>query len=249
MFVARTFRRPAYRLYQLAWAGLDWLYPHHCGGCDQPGARWCATCQSNLKQVTGSFCQICGQPEKISSLHPKLGVCPVCEKTPPPYIALRSWAIYNGSIRKAIHHLKYQGDMALGETLACFLVEKLQSLNWPVDMIVPVPISRMRRRKRGYNQAALLALPLAMGCEIGYSSRALIKVCETPSQVGLNPVERKENVASAFIAVKELVLGKNVLVVDDVATTGATLEACSRVLLDAAAHSVYCLTLARATPE
>jgi competence protein ComFC len=142
--------------------------------------------------------------------------------------------------------MKYVGDMALGEILSRPLVEMLGILSWPIDLVVPVPIGRARQRERGYNQAALLAYPLALCTGIPYRAKALRRKRETRSQVGLNQMERKQNVADAFMAVRELVNGKNVLVVDDVTTTGATLYACAQALLDSGSRSVYGITLARA---
>jgi ComF family protein len=122
----------------------------------------------------------------------------------------------------------------------------LASLSWPIEIVVPVPIGRARRKERGYNQAALLAYPLALCSEIPYQSHALSRKRETRTQVGLNPLERKLNVADAFVAAREFVEGKSVLVVDDVTTTGATLNACAQALISAGARLVYGLTLARA---
>ncbi len=124
----------------------------------------------------------------------------------------------------------------------------LNSLDWDIDVILAVPLGVARRKERGYNQSALLAIPLSLGSSKTYESRALIKIRETQSQVGLSWMQRRENVKEAFHARKEYVNGKSVLVVDDVTTSGATLEACTHALLDAGARQVYCLTLARAAP-
>lgn len=240
MFVSGTLRRPAYRLYQLAWAGLDWLYPPQCGGCGQPGSRWCANCERALRLIGPPVCLLCGLPLQTN------GICPDCQEFPPPFTALRSWAVYNGPLRKAFHRLKYEGDLALGETLSRPLGVLLASLSWPIEIVAPVPIGRARRKERGYNQAALLAYPLALCSGIPYQSHALGRKRETRTQVGLNPLERKLNVADAFIADREIVEGKSVLVVDDITTTGATLNACAQALHGAGARSVFGLTLARA---
>ena len=240
MLVPGTLGRPAYRLYQLAWAGLDWLYPPHCGGCEQPGSRWCQDCQNEVKLVSHPVCEYCGQILKAA------GVCRSCQQFPPHYSAMRSWAVFDGPVRTALHRLKYNRDVALGEVLARPLIDQLNGLKWRVDLITPVPLGKTRRAQRGYNQAALLAWPLALGCGITYRPQALMKVRETRTQVGLTLTQRRENVAEAFRAKAAEVSGKRILVVDDVTTSGATMEACATALLSAGAERVYGLTLARA---
>jgi ComF family protein len=136
--------------------------------------------------------------------------------------------------------------VALGEILARPMIDCLSQTIWKVDMVVPVPISLSRRAERGYNQAALLARPISLRFGLKYCPQALIKSRETRSQVGLTVEERQSNVHGAFVAGKRIVEGKNILVVDDVTTSGATLNACGQALQMAGANEVYCLTLARA---
>jgi competence protein ComFC len=241
MFLPKAVGKPIYKFYKLAWAGLDWLYPPLCGGCGSSGSRWCSSCCKNTPLIPDSICRKCGEILKSP------GECNHCQDYPPSYIASRSWAVFNGSIRNALHRLKYQGDIALGEILARPLVGMLNSWNWDIDVITAVPLGVARRKERGYNQSALLAIPLSLGSSKTYESRALLKIRETRSQVGLSLTQRRENVDEAFHARYNYVNGKSVLVVDDVTTSGATLEACSHALLDAGARQVYCLTLARTT--
>lgn len=232
--------KPAYRLYQLAWSALDWIYPPHCGGCGTPGARWCETCAFRVQLITGPLCPDCGQPQ------PAKKSCSRCSVNRPAWRAARSWAAYGDSLANAIKRLKYGGDIALGEILAAPLIPFLATLNWPVDIITPVPVGLARREERGYNQASLLGRPIALGSGIPYRPNLLTKQKETRSQVGLSFADRQRNVAGAYTATREHALDKYVLVVDDVMTSGATLEACTQALLEAGAAAVYCLTLARA---
>jgi ComF family protein len=145
-----------------------------------------------------------------------------------------------------MHRLKYQGDLALGEALAQNLVALFRNLAWQVDLVTAVPLGVARRKERGYNQAALLAFPLALACGIPYRAKALQKVRQTRTQVGLNVAQRYQNVEGAFRAERTVVAEKRVLVVDDVTTSGATIRVCSSALLEAGARQVYGLTLARA---
>ncbi len=136
--------------------------------------------------------------------------------------------------------------MALGDVLARPLIEIFQQNAWPVNLVTPVPMGLSRRKQRGYNQAALLAWPLALSCGLPYTPKALTKVRDTPSQVGLNLAQRHANVAGAYQACPERVSGKAVLLIDDVTTSGATIQSASVALLAAGARQVYGLTLARA---
>jgi ComF family protein len=125
----------------------------------------------------------------------------------------------------------------------------ISSLGWQVDTVVAVPLGRKRMQERGYNQVALVARPLAALSGYDYYPGALVRVRDTRSQVGLNPRERRENVRDAFASNPRLVSDRIILLMDDVATTGATLAACSRALLASGAKSVYALTIARALPR
>ncbi len=236
--------QPVYRLYRLIWLGLDWIYPPECGGCGKPYARWCKDCQAGTRLVSGPVCERCG----VSLRSP--GVCSVCLNSPPAYTAIRSWAVYTGAIRKAIHKLKYQGDISLGQALATPMIELLHQLDWSIDMVTPVPGSLARKKMRGYNQASLLALPIALSCRVQYRPGALTKIRDIPSQVGLSMKARHKNVQAVFQARnKDLVAGKSILVIDDIVTSGATMKACAQALLDQGAGQVYGLTLARAVLE
>ena len=231
------------RLYSLYWDLLDLLFPPACGGCNKPGVRWCVNCQSQAKVIRPPFCDICGQP--IASGHQ----CQRCQKNRPTITAIRSWAEFDGPVRNALHGLKYHKNIGLGIALSQHLVNLLQTLNWVIDLVVPVPLSRERKRQRGYNQADLLAKPLAYRLQSAYHPKVLFRVRETRSQVELSLSERRENVKDAFRSDPQQVNKKRVLVIDDVTTTGSTLDACASALFAAKAKSVYGITLARATPK
>ena len=139
--------------------------------------------------------------------------------------------------------------MALGDALAVPISRFVDSLGWSFDVVVPVPLGEKRMKERGYNQVALIAKPLSLSLGRIYHQAALKRRRETKSQVGLSAVERRQNVHDAFIADSRIVRGKSVLLMDDVATTGATLSSGAEALLQAGASQVYAITVARALPH
>jgi ComF family protein len=149
-------------------------------------------------------------------------------------------------VRQALHNLKYRRDIGLGEALTPQLSEFAAGLNWPIDLVVPVPLARRRQKGRGYNQVGLIARPLSMALGLAYETGALDRCLETRSQVGLTKAERHENVRDAFRAARRRVSGRTILLIDDVATTGATLSSCAAALLAGGATEVFALTVARA---
>jgi competence protein ComFC len=233
--------RPSYRFVQWFWAAIDLLYPPMCGGCKSRGVRWCEDCQKKVLIITPPICGSCGQPQKNQ------GLCSQCIGDPPAYQALRSWGVFSGPLRRVLHQIKYYHDRGLGEVLSRHLILYLKQLNWEIDLIVPVPLGLTRLKERGYNQSDLLAHPLAMGSGIPYDKKALSRIRDTQSQVGLSATQRKSNVDGAFKADPLRVSNQSILIVDDVTTSGATIKACAVALLEADAKLVYGLTLARST--
>lgn len=233
-------QRQVLHLHRLFWAGVDWLFPPCCGGCDRSGSRWCEVCDQSVHLLQPPYCRICSEPTNGAEL------CRRCRKQLPGFASLRSWAIFEGPVKNALHKLKYRRDLSLGLVFGQRLARLYRRLGWAVDLVVPVPLGKEREAERGYNQAALMARPLALECGLNYSPIALRRVRETQSQVGLTWEERQDNVRGAFLARRALVQGKRVMLVDDVATTGSTLDACAQALREAEAQQVFALTLARA---
>jgi len=235
---------PAYRLLRSFWTAVDWLYPPRCGGCQQAGIRWCADCEARaIKINSGMICPVCGTPQT------GLTNCTQCLTNPPPFREVRSWAIYQGPVREAIHRLKYRSDLGLSDTFAQKLAGLLVSTDWTIDIVTVVPLGRDRLKERGFNQADLLARSLALAVNLPYRPSAVTRVRDTQSQVGLTAVERRQNVMDAFTADPQIVAGKNLLIVDDVITTGATLSECSRAVIEKNAYNVYGVTIARALAD
>ena len=232
--------RPILRSVQtIARTTLDWLFPPTCLGCGEEGVFICPECFSRIKLIPRDVCNFCG------SYTSKQGKCVNCDNKVLPYAGFRAFAYYDGVVRKAVHHLKYQNDLTIGHYLAGWLHLVYERTDWDVDLIVPIPIGEQKRAQRGYNQAERLAKPLAEMLDMPFSNEALIRINELSSQVGLNHEERRENVRQAFVANAHMVKGKTILLVDDVFTSGATMEAAATELVGSDAQKVYCLTVAK----
>jgi len=176
------------------------------------------------------------------------GICKACQTELPHFRKLRAWAEFDNPIQPALHKLKYRRDMSLGDVIAAEMLSFIAELNWPIDTVIPMPLGRKRLQERGYNQADMVARPLALGLNLQYAPKELIRVKETRSQVGLTRDARRENVQNAFAGGKNIG-ERTVLILDDVATTGATLSSCASALLSAGAKDVYAVTVARALPH
>jgi competence protein ComFC len=241
-FGEAVLKKYSYILYRSFWSALDLLFPPVCGGCGKVGSRWCAECQLRVQILNGTLCEICGLPQDTD------GVCDTCRGERPHFRALRAWAVFEDPIRKALHKLKYRRDIALGDALTDHMVHYVKELNWPIDMIVPIPLGRQRYKERGYNQVGMIAKPLALALDVEFAPKALMRRKETRTQVGLSKQERQKNVLGAFQAGAG-VSGKNILVLDDVSTTGSTLSSSADALISSGAKDVYALTVARALPH
>lgn len=159
---------------------------------------------------------------------------------------MRSWAVFDSPLQNGLHTLKYRRNISFADALAWQMTDFVRSLGWPAEILIPVPLGKRRLKERGYNQVGLVARPLAYHMGWRYMPSGLRKTRDTRSQVGLNPSQRRENVQNAYQADPNVVKQKSVLIMDDVATTGSTISACTQALLDAGAREVYVLTIARA---
>jgi ComF family protein len=224
----------------VGWAALDWLFPPSCVSCQKAGVDFCDECKASLTIIEGSVCPLCGIP------HQGPGLCVFCRQSPPAFDGVRSWALYEGALRKAIRGLKYNSCLSLSLPLGEMLAGLFAQQDWQVDLVTAVPISAKRRRERGYNQSLMIARAFHRLTEIPLREQALLRLRHTASQVGLTLEQRVENAAGAFAAQRALCVGKTMLVIDDVCTSSATLRACAQALKDAGALKVYGLTVARA---
>jgi ComF family protein len=218
---------------------FELVYPPRCAACGEPvrAEPFCEVCAGAVDPVPPG-CGRCGQPGPDP-------VCGACFASPPAFETVRAGGLLGGPLADAIHALKYRNRPALARPLGVWLAARAPLA--PGAVVVSVPLARGRRVERGYDQAALLAdhLARASGAR-GRRLRAVLRrVRETPPQVGRTREERARNVAGAFEALPA-VQGKDVVLVDDVVTTGATADAAAAALRRAGARSVVVVALARA---
>lgn len=224
----------------LVWSRfVDLLFPPRCGGCQTAGSLWCAACRAAVKPIGPPWCEKCGEPFVTDRL------CANCRTHPLVIEKIRSVALFDGVLRQAIHRFKYEHLSGLAEPFGEMLADYWRREQLTADWLIPVPLHPSRERDRGYNQSELLARHLARRVNVPVSSQGLRRTRVTAVQMTLNAAQRRENVAGAFECVEARVRGGRVIVIDDVGTTGATLDACAQAVLKAGAVSVMGLTLAR----
>jgi ComF family protein len=228
-------------------AAIGVLLAPACAACAQPLHRptrgaVCEECWQAITLISPPVCDSCGDPlPSWRLLSIENGRCARCRRSGGRIRRSRAIGAYDGPLRKIVHALKYDGRRSLAPRLAMMLERCGSDVIDGAHIMVPVPLHRARQRARGFNQAEDIArhLPLPM-------VRALVRKRRTPSQTDLPEAQRHANVRGAFsLARGTRVTGAVVVVVDDVSTTGATIEACAGVLLEAGAREVRALTLAR----
>jgi ComF family protein len=223
---------------------LDLIFPPRCAICRKKGQKMiCDDCLSKVAYIKPTICRVCGKPRDKYFAG---DLCEDCSKEGMPFEIARSVVLYDGVIKEAIHKFKFEGKKALSPILGRFLVEHLDRGEIPVkkiDVVIPLPLSRKRFRQRGYNQTELLAKEISGHYSIDVDISSLKKVKDITPQFELSRVNRLLNIKGAFSC--SPLTGKNVLLIDDIYTTGATVREASGSLKAAGAKSVYVLTLAR----
>lgn len=230
---------------------VDVVYPLNCLICRaklnaSQYSPLCSDCFSSIKKINPPFCIKCGKPLEIA-LTPS-NKCLNCRKQ--EYNFDRAWSStkYDGVMRECIHKLKYNRKFSLGNMFSRILIEfvnKYMEIN-KFDFIIPVPLHRTKLREREFNQAQMLAEPLSSNFNKRLLSKNIYRIRYTLSQSELSLQERRENIRGAFgISNPELIKGKDILIIDDVFTTGATVNECASLLKRNGAGLIEVLTLAR----
>ena len=238
------------------------LFPSDCRICGLPLLNVsrlpvCPECLARIHPVEGNVCSICG--ERVLSAYAEadddgLRRCPACRRLDRPYERAVAYGSYDGGLRELIHLLKYNGVRPAARVLGRMLAEAWPTLEASFAnetvLVVPVPLFKGKRRQRGFNQSELIAeaaLKLyAANGRMQLASSLLLRVRDTHSQIGLTSHQRRENLRGAFaVARAQEVTGREVLLVDDVYTTGTTASECAKVLRRAGAAKVWVATVAR----
>jgi ComF family protein len=226
---------------------LDLLFPPVCIACREPSGStgFCASCWSAIQFLDGALCACCGIPFDVALLDDSR--CALCLTRPPAFDKARAILRYDDVSRVPILALKHADRLDLVPGFALWLERAGRGLLADSDLIVPVPLHRGRLWRRRYNQAAELARALSRRSGISLDTAALVRSRATQSQGKMPSARaRRRNVLAAFkVPQAARVAGRNILLVDDVLTTGATAEAASRALKRAGAAKVQILALAR----
>jgi ComF family protein len=233
-------------LTQTSAALLDVLLPPRCVNCNITGSWLCEACIAQIDTITLPVCPKCGYP-----LGDPSAACPECSRNQLNAIdGIRSVALFeNTPLYKAIIQFKYSNQKVVAAPLALILADAFRRYALQADYIIPVPLHSSRWRERGYNQSELLARPLAHQLGLPLDITSLRRTRATRSQMTLGAAERHQNVVGAFRLggqSAQRLAGRTVLLIDDVCTTGSTLDACATALKIGLVDKVWALTVARA---
>lgn len=223
--------------------GLDLLFPPRCAACKKQGHVLCPACRAAIHPLAPPCCQRCGTPLAAGN------ICPQCSFRIPALSGIRAYSSFAEPLRSCIYSLKYEGNTRLAEPLGLMLAQAYRHYALHADAIIGVPLDNKRQEQRGYNHAYLLAKVCAARVRVPLYSTMLVRHRATTAQVELTASERRQNVAGAFRCTPAFttgaLLGRRILIIDDVCTTGATLEACAAPFFAAGAREVWALVLAR----
>jgi ComF family protein len=230
---------------------IDFIFPSICYICKTPfnsekEIGICPHCLSQMKYIESPLCSRCGKPFYSEMLTDHL--CGDCLTGKRYFSRARAVGYYDGILRQAIHLLKYKLKNDLALPLGNLMANRMQSFLNDVSyhLIIPVPLHPKRLRERGFNQALSLARFISKRYKIPLDSATLIRRRQTKPQVSLSERDRQDNVKGAFSVLRsDKVPDRDILLVDDVYTSGNTVVECSKVLIKAGAHKVDVLTLAR----
>ncbi|MFL5625424.1 MAG: double zinc ribbon domain-containing protein [Ktedonobacteraceae bacterium] len=239
-----SLRREVQRITQ---QGLDLLFPPQCAGCKRHGHVLCPACSAAIQPLAPPYCQRCGIPLAAGD------TCRQCSFHIPALSGVRTYSRFAEPLRSCIYSLKYEGNTRLAQPLGLLLARAYLHYALQTDAITAVPLDNKRQEQRGYNHAYLLAKVCAARLHLPLYSTMLVRHRTTVAQVELSASERHQNVAGAFRCTPAFttgaLLGRRILIIDDVCTTGATLEACAAPLFAAGAREVWALVLARPSSE
>src|SRR5207249_2750400 len=193
----------------------------------------CLPCWRTFRRLQGPCCRRCGDPVFVfeAPVPPRSFQCEECRRRERPFDRCRSAGVYDGTLREAIHRVKFDGQTALARSLGRWLARSLPGEASEADLVTPVPLHPRKIRERGFNQSEFLSAAVASAASLPHRARLLSKTTPTHSQTGLGRRERRRNLRGTFsLGAGVPVAGRRILLVDDIYTTGCTVEECARVL-------------------
>lgn len=224
---------------------LNSLIPPRCIGCHQilhENQQICPECWRQVDFISEPYCQICHMPFAFESVLEQ--VCQYCADEPPPFVAATAAFVYGGLGAGLILRLKHTDHLHTAALLAQWMMSGNSEMLQRCDVLIPVPIHWTRLFSRRYNQAAVLSHAITKLCGVPTMTRVLKRIKNTPSQGQMNKLQRESNVKDVFKMTANL-SGKSVLLIDDVFTTGATINECTKVLLASGVKEVLVMTAAK----
>ncbi len=234
---------------------LNLVFPLSCENCgksirESKGYAICDNCMKQIKFISSPYCYQCGKPLSSMVSFEEKAICAFCHNKKHHFYFTRSVSYYQGVMRKCIHLLKYKKQVKLIQPLGNLMVNYLQENDTinirEINLIIPVPLFKGDYLKRGFNQSGLLAEYIADFFSISFTNNLLIKSRENVSQVGLSKTERENNVRHVYSVEPSYKMDfNNILLIDDIFTTGATIEACCKELRKTGVKKLFVLTLAR----
>lgn len=223
---------------------LNAIYPKTCPFCDkilEEGSEICLPCASKLRYVEEPSCKKCGK----QLMKEEQEYCYDCATAKHLYKRGVATFAYDEMVSKSIYKFKYHNRRTYAGMYGKAVAERHRKLiaSWNADVLIPVPIHTGKLQKRGYNQAELIAVQLGKWLELPVDSKILKRVRRTKAQKELNKSERKKNLENAFKITSNVVKYNKVILVDDIYTTGSTIDECARVLMEAGVKEIYFISL------
>jgi len=240
---------------------LDWIYPPKCVACriifdpvhNKPRPWLCDNCRPLLTLVPMPVCPKCGHPRNFGDTPAShfSHSCLSCQTRQFHFKSHRACYIYSDVIRDMIHDIKFRSQRHIAQGLGHLLAEAFQDADITADYILPVPLHPSKKRSRGFNQATILSRPLSVSLGIPLVEKMIKRIKKTLPQSGLSVPSREQNLSQAFTysGKKYSAANKSILIIDDIFTSGATMNTCAKLLIEHGAREVNCLSLSIAVKD
>lgn len=222
---------------------VDLLYPPTCPFCDRQIMHTgvCLACKEQLPFIKGYRCMRCSKPVASQEIE----YCMDCAKQKHKYNKGISLLLYDDCVKQSIANYKYHNRRDFAKSYSALMIQEMGEIwkEWNCDIVMPVPVHRKKKRKRGFNQAELIAKAIAEYLKIPCETKLLVRCKNTLPQKEFTPEERRKNLEKAFKIMENVVEYKKVLLIDDIYTTGSTIDACAVALRKSGVQEVYFSTI------